>query len=300
MPHSTISTLPKHLDYLDLATSQPKVKQCSHQFSISQVPLSNNTTINALDLAEISDTNKKKLTPEAHIKRATTMDQKAKDNGIELAKKNFFKALFSVALGGVGLGLSIAATALTGGAGVPVLAASGIAFTLVVADAACAFSDWQSKAGDGDCLKMGSDALANAVYNMLNKMGIDDNNAQDWASTTSVVLKTVLTVSTLWCGATASASVPGAIGSTLSMINLGKGTISSLGGMGLGLGITNIENERSKLTTEMRNTSLFDIHLDRVKVKAKLDLLKQQIHEMAQSGQISHQVEKALLLQATT
>lgn len=165
-------------------------------------------------------------------------------------------------MAGVGLGLSIAATVLTGGAGIPVMAMSGVAFALVVSDAGCAFADWQNKAGGGNGLKMGSDALANAVYAMLNKMGMNDENATYWANTTSVILKTALTVSTLWCSATSAASVPGAVGSALSMIKMGKSTTSSVAGMGLDLGITDTKNKGNRLKVATRNAKQFEANME--------------------------------------
>ncbi|WP_299491674.1 hypothetical protein [uncultured Shewanella sp.] len=273
------------LNALNLAQAKEKEPTSAKKFDPNQVPLSDlgsdwilvprpvDRTIAALDLAEISDSGKKKLESMDLIKRSTELDQKAKDNGVDLAKKNFFKALFNVALAGVGLGLSIAATVLTGGAGIPVMAMSGVAFALVVSDAGCAFADWRSKAGGGDGLKMGSDALANAVYAMLDKMGMNDENATYWANTTSVVLKTALTVSTLWCSAASAASVPGAVGSALSMIKMGKSTTSSVAGMGLDLGITDTKNKGNKLKTASRNAKQFEADMESNKKleKAKME-----------------------------
>ncbi|WP_299005517.1 hypothetical protein [uncultured Shewanella sp.] len=274
---------------LDLATPQKKPTVSIGQFDSTQVPLSNissdwvhvapaiNRTIDALDLAEISDSGRKKLESMDLINRSTELDQKAKDNGVDLAKKNFFKNLFSVALAGVGLGLSIAATVLTGGAGVPVMAASGVAFALTVADAGCAFADWRSKASGGEGLKMGTDAIGNAVFAMLDKMGMDDENANYWANTTSVVLKTALTVSTLWCSATSSASVPGAVGSALSMIKMGSSTTSSVAGMGIDLNITDNENEESKLKTAAKNAKQFESNMDNTR---KLEQAEQESNQL--------------------
>ncbi|WP_298775394.1 hypothetical protein [uncultured Shewanella sp.] len=292
---------------LDLATPQEKPKVSTSKFDSTQVPLSNissdwvhvtrpiDRTVEALDLSEVSDLNKKKLESMDLIKLSTELTQKAKDNGVELAKKNFFKALFNVALAGVGLGLSIAATVLTGGAGVPVMAMSGVAFALVVSDAGCAFADWRSKAGGGDGLKMGSDALANAVYTMLDKMGMNNEDATYWANTTSVVLKTALTVSTLWCSATSAASVPGAIGSTLSMIKMGKSTTSSVAGMGLDLGITDTRNKGNRLKTSSRNAKQFEANTESEKklkqVQQENALLKSQLIKLESSLEL-HQLAR--------
>ncbi|MCL1123228.1 hypothetical protein [Shewanella surugensis] len=330
---------------LDLATPQEKAPVSAKKFDSNQVPLTDisldwvhvprpvDRTIAALDLTEINAPDRKKLESMKLIKRSTELDQKAKENGVDLAKKNFFKALFNVALGGVGLGLSIAATVLTGGAGLPVMAASGVAFALVVADAGCAFADWRNKAGGGDGLKMGSDALANVVHTLLDKMGMNDERAQYWANTASVALRTTLIVSTLWCSTTSSASVPGAIGSALSMIKLSKSAVGTIGGLGLDVSIDNAKNNEAKFKKAATNADLFesqidqDIALNSAQHKAsqletklsqlesrsqinqlaraqtitklqqtnnELQLLKAQIMKLVISGELSYEVQQSL------
>lgn len=67
----------------------------------------------------------------------------------------FFKELFNVAIAGVGLGLAIAATVISGGLGIPLTAAAGVAFALAVSDAGCAAANWYKAAHGEQGLRMG-------------------------------------------------------------------------------------------------------------------------------------------------
>ncbi|MPY23984.1 hypothetical protein [Shewanella sp. YLB-07] len=153
---------------------------------------------------------------------ATLADTEAKKLGVDIAKSGFFAKLGSLALTGVALGVSIAATVLTGGAGLPLLIASGVAFTLAVADAGCAFADWRSKAGGGEGLAMGGDAVANGVNALLGKMGVADDKAQWWGKAVSITSRVALTVGTLWSAIITPASLPGSIAGTVSMVNMAR------------------------------------------------------------------------------
>ncbi|WP_298773350.1 hypothetical protein [uncultured Shewanella sp.] len=280
----------------------------AYKFDINQVPLECEATIESLDLAgtnkaffqrpknktieslDLAVKSGKTFKSTTHIERAQQLEQKAKDNGIELAKKAFFKAIFNVALAGLGLGLAIAATAFTNGAGIPVLAATGVAFALVVSDAGCAYADWSSKARGNDGLKMGSDTIANAVHSMLDNMGVNSKNSTHWANTTSVISRTALTLGTLWCSVTSTAKVPGTIGSTLSMLKLGKSITNRIGGMGLDVGISTLKKQTNKIKDDTHKNNLFQLHLNVAETQRSLDLL-------LQKGQIS--LEAANILRGT-
>lgn len=134
-----------------------------------------------------------------------TAKQEAEKIGVNIAKSEFFAKLFALALSVTALGVSIAATVLTGGAAVPLLIASGVSFTLAVGDAGCAFADWRGKTG-GEGLAMGSDAIANSVNAILGNMGVAKGNAQLWAKSVSIISRVVLVVGTVWAGITTPVS----------------------------------------------------------------------------------------------
>ena len=135
-----------------------------------------------------------------------TAKQEAEKIGVNIAKSEFFAKLFALALSVTALGVSIAATVLTGGAAVPLLIASGVSFTLAVGDAGCAFADWRGKTGGGEGLAMGSDAIANSVNAILGNMGVAKGNAQLWAKSVSIISRVVLVVGTVWAGITTPVS----------------------------------------------------------------------------------------------
>lgn len=287
--HSVQQNLPPQC-----TASQQTSPLSTHQFDVRQVslPAPKDRTTEALDLATGSRPDKNTHESLEHIDRATQLNNKAKENGIVLAKKEFFKALFNVSLAGLGLGLSIAATALTSGTGIPVLAASGVAFALVISDAGCAYADWRSKAGGHDGLKMGSDTLANAVNAMLDNMGMNSKNSIIWANSTSVALRTTLMLTTLFCSVTSAAKVPGTIGCTLSMMKLGKSVTKKIAGMGIDVGISSQKKQISKLKIDKSNNTLFDLHLDKVQTQIKLESM---IHHLVKTGGVTSAAASMLL-----
>jgi secreted effector protein SseF len=152
----------------------------------------------------------------------------AKKLGVDLAKSGFLNKLASVAFAGIAVGVSIAATVLTGGAGLPLLIASGVAFTLAVADAGCAFADWRSKANGGDGLAMGGDSIANAVNALLSKMGLNADSALWWGKAVSITSRVALAVGTLWSAVISPPSLPGHIASTVNLVNMASRSVQPL------------------------------------------------------------------------
>ncbi|MDN3611036.1 hypothetical protein QWZ16_15280 [Vibrio ostreicida] len=92
------------------------------RFDVAQVPLKTSHSVSErLDLAEFdvkthqkNAETKSKAFAQQQIQQFRELEVKAQAAGIDVAKKAFFKELFNVALAGVGLGLSVLATAVTG------------------------------------------------------------------------------------------------------------------------------------------------------------------------------------------
>lgn len=202
------------LSSLDLVSSaRALLKTQLGSFDPKQVPLSSEVD------AKVTDIQSKAQLTRDEAKVAT---DEAKKVGVDLAKSGFFSKLASVAFAGIALGVSIAATILTGGAGVPLLIASGVAFTLAVADAGCAFADWRSKAAGGEGLAMGSDSIANALNILLSKMGVNDDRAQWWGKAVSISSRVALAVGTLWSAVVSPPSLPAHIAGTVNMVNMAR------------------------------------------------------------------------------
>lgn len=202
------------LSSLDLVSSaRALLKTQLGSFDPKQVPLSSEVDGKVTDIQS-----KAQLTRD----EAKVAADEAKKVGVDLAKSGFFSKLASVAFAGIALGVSIAATILTGGAGVPLLIASGVAFTLAVADAGCAFADWRSKAAGGEGLAMGSDSIANALNILLSKMGVNDDRAQWWGKAVSISSRVALAVGTLWSAVVSPPSLPAHIAGTVNMVNMAR------------------------------------------------------------------------------
>lgn len=202
------------LSSLDLVSSaRALLKTQLGSFDPKQVPLSSEVDGKVTDIQS-----KAQLTRD----EAKVAADEAKKVGVDLAKSGFFSKLASVAFAGIALGVSIAATILTGGAGVPLLIASSVAFTLAVADAGCAFADWRSKAAGGEGLAMGSDSIANALNILLSKMGVNDDRAQWWGKAVSISSRVALAVGTLWSAVVSPPSLPAHIAGTVNMVNMAR------------------------------------------------------------------------------
>ena len=206
------------LSSLDLVSSaRALLKTQLGSFDPKQVPLSSEVDGKVTDIQS-----KAQLTRD----EAKVAADEAKKVGVDLAKSGFFSKLASVAFAGIALGVSIAATIFTGGAGVPLLIASGVAFTLAVADAGCAFADWRSKAAGGEGLAMGSDSIANALNILLSKMGVNDDRAQWWGKAVSISSRVALAVGTLWSAVVSPPSLPAHIAGTVNMPAHIAGTVN--------------------------------------------------------------------------
>ncbi|KJY94141.1 hypothetical protein TW84_00370 [Vibrio neptunius] len=249
-----------NLSYLDLEMPKSTSKLEARKFDISQVPLKDQmNTVNHLDLAvtpaqshylsthKTSTTESKQL-----IENSTRLYDQAQKAGVDVAKSTFFKELFNVAIAGIGLGLAIAATVFSGGLGVPLVAAAGVAFALAVSDAGCAAANWYSKAHGGEGLKMGADTISNLTYKLLEKMGMSDDRAQYWAKANSALLRLGLTIGTLYAGTVSVPSALGAAGSVISTTKLAKLGVGAAGDKALGFSLDNNKKVQEKADSELR------------------------------------------------
>ncbi|HGJ5876269.1 MAG TPA: hypothetical protein ACHBX0_07570 [Arsenophonus sp.] len=201
---NTINAHRSALAYLDLDSSEMKLSTATRQFNISQIPLAPATNVTQwLDLevkkGDLEVSKPLDLGPviEQRINQSKQYYDQAKQQGIEIVKRSFFKELLNVGIAGGGLGLSLAATLLTGGATIPLLIVSSVTFGLAVADAGCAYVDWHSKAKGGEGLKLGADSIVNGICLFFNKVGMASGSAENWAKYTSALLRAGLAVSTL-------------------------------------------------------------------------------------------------------
>lgn len=255
MPYdNTIDPGGAALAYLDLAQTPIKPSATARQFNIDQVPLTQaNNETEWLDLAvskgEVQASKPLDLTPEIEqqIKQSKQYYDEAKQQGVEIAKRSFFKELLNVGIAGVGLGLSIAATLFTGGATMPLLVGSGITFGLAVADAGCAYANWHSEAKGGEALKLGSDAIANGVYRLLNKVGMTNDSAENWAKYTSAFLRSGLIVGTLCSGGAVTTATLGALSSTFSATKLLSNSVDAFTSRTASVALANAVEKKNQL-----------------------------------------------------
>ncbi|RXV65277.1 protein EseG [Burkholderia stabilis] len=152
------------------------------------------------------------------VEQARKSHDKAMALGVDTARRKFMVQALALAAASVGLGAAIAATVLSGGAGVPLLALAGLAFSLASADTACALYEWRSRAAGGEGLSMAGDSLANVIYVVGKRCHASNEHAKKIASYGSIGLRGALTVSTLFTAFFAPSPSVGTAVSALSTL----------------------------------------------------------------------------------
>ncbi|MDN3611035.1 hypothetical protein QWZ16_15275 [Vibrio ostreicida] len=100
---------------------------------------------------------------------------------------------------------------------------------------------------------MGSDTISNTLYALLDKMGVNDDNAEYWARATSTTLRLGLTIGTLFSGMVSPANVPGALGSAMSTIKIAKLGVGAAGNSALSFQLDNTSKAKSKVGQDLKN-----------------------------------------------
>ncbi len=152
------------------------------------------------------------------VEQARDSHDKAKALGVDTARRQFVVQALALAAATVGLGAAIAVTVLSGGAGVPLLALAGLAFSLASADTACALYEWRSKAAGGEGLPMAGDSLANVIYAVGKSAHASNEQAKKIAGYGSRGLRASLTVGTLFTAFFAPSPAVGTVVSALSAL----------------------------------------------------------------------------------
>lgn len=303
MPYdNTIALGGAALAYLDLAQSPIKSSASTRQFNINQVPLTQaNNVTQWLDLpvakgeAEASKPLDLKPVIEQQINQSKQYYDEAKQQGVEIAKRSFFKELLNVAIAGVGLGLSIAATLVTACAAMPLLVGSSITFGLAVADAGCAYANWHSTAKGGEGLKLGSDAIANGVYRLFNRAGMTDDSAENGAKYTSAFLRSGLVVGTLCSGSTTTTATLGALSSTFSATKMVSNSVDAFTSRTASVALGNAVERKNLLQEQhaqqqQKISKLKDMH-DRLALQHREHREQQYQSELANLEQKKRQLE---------
>ncbi|MGQ5524508.1 hypothetical protein ACUHMQ_14785 [Chitinimonas sp. PSY-7] len=155
----------------------------------------------------------------AVVDDAAKANETAQRCGVDVARRGFMSKLCSLALAGLGLGMAIAVTALTSGAGTPLLVLAGVGFTLALADAGCALYDWRSKAGGGSGLPMEGNSIANGVYALARQLKASESTAGKLASYTSIGVRSALTIGNMVTGFLNPVSVAGSAAHAMNILS---------------------------------------------------------------------------------
>ncbi|ACR68158.1 protein EseG [Edwardsiella ictaluri] len=159
--------------------------------------------------------------------QAKEAEQKAKDCGVDMAKRSFVaKVLVLVAASAVLIAAALI-TGLTAGAGIPLLALASVGFAIAVGDVACAAYDWHNKKNGGEGLPMGSDAIGNAIYGLGKTCGASDERARQVATYGSLLARSAITLGTIAVGGFLPVAAPHALQTVIPALTLGSMALES-------------------------------------------------------------------------
>lgn len=129
--------------------------------------------------------------------KAIESDNEARKCGVEVARRTFFARLIALASSTLLLVSSALLTGVTGGVGAPALALASVGFVIAVGDVVCAGYDLLNKGKGGDGLPKGFDSIANAIYWISGKCGVDEDKSSKIASYVSTLVRGALTFSNI-------------------------------------------------------------------------------------------------------
>ncbi|MGL5698965.1 MAG: hypothetical protein ACRCYL_06855, partial [Kluyvera sp.] len=109
----------------------------------------------------------------------------------------FVQSLLGLAMAGLSFGLSVAATVLTGGAGIPIAAVTGAAYLIAAGDACCALYNLVQVYNDRGTLKTGGNSILLAVKTLMMKCGLGESKAESVGDAASFALRSGLAVSSV-------------------------------------------------------------------------------------------------------
>lgn len=109
------------------------------------------------------------------------------------------------------LGLSIMATVISGGAGVPVTALTAVAAAIAIGDACCAYYNYMQERQQKPVLKTGCDSIAFAISNLAECCGAGTCCADNLGDATSFLLRVGTGVSTIILPHVMALHVPGTV-----------------------------------------------------------------------------------------
>lgn len=160
-------------------------------------------------------------------KTADEASKKAKDCGVDIAKRSFFTKLLTLVAASAVLVAAALVTGLTGGAGIPLLVLAGVGFAMAVGDVACAYKDWQSKKQGGEGLAMGGDSLGNALHWLAKQCGASDDKAKKIATYGSLLTRGALAVGSVAVGGLLPVATTGALHYGVLGTSIGNAALTS-------------------------------------------------------------------------
>ena len=141
----------------------------------------------------------------------------------------FIQHLVRFTMSSVSFGLSLAATVLSGGAGLPLAAVTGSAMIVAAGDACCALYNLIQVRNDREPLKTGTDSILTAVKALMTTCGLNDSHAETVGDVASCALRVGLALSSIFVPA---AQLAGSTADIMSKCSAGiTATLTAVGGV---------------------------------------------------------------------
>ncbi|HDF2343656.1 TPA: hypothetical protein PC598_003274 [Morganella morganii] len=128
----------------------------------------------------------------------------------------FIQHLLRFAVSGSAFLISLAAAAISGGAGIPFAVVTGTAMIIAAGDACCALYNLIQVRNDREPLKTGNDSIVLATKKLMTSFGMSDSHAETTGDVTSFLFRIGIAVSSVLLP---SVHLPGSTTHTLSSIS---------------------------------------------------------------------------------
>lgn len=156
----------------------------------------------------------------------------------------FIQHMLRFTMSSVSFGLSLAATVLSGGAGIPLAVVTGTAMIIAAGDACCALYNLIQVRNDRETLKMGNDSIVLATKTLMTTCGMTDSHAETVGDAASFVFRIGIALSCIFLP---SAHLPGSTEHALSSASSAISSVLTIVGGGIDMCTARVERMQGSI-----------------------------------------------------
>lgn len=165
----------------------------------------------------------------------------------------FIQHLMRFTMSSVSFGLSLAATVLSGGTGLPLAVMTGTAMIIAAGDACCALYNLIQVRNDREPLNTGNDSIVVATKMLMTTCGMTDSHAEIAGDVASCAFRIGIALSFLFLP---SAQLPGSTAHTLSSLSSGITAALTIAGGGTDMYTARVERMRRSIAVSASSATV--------------------------------------------